>query len=236
MAVPRKFSTILSYILFFGGALLGMFIIGSAVWGDFEAALLVRPIGAEKNLNNLRCPIFVSSEEIGEAYVWISNPTDKPVNRTIRTHLSKYYISLIDSVDTKVSIEQGGKTRIAWPIDPDDASYGRFYIIRVYMFSTYKTPSQEGSCGIVVIDLPFSGKQIVSYSVILSLLGMGLGFLIQSLVGNRGWDRRDKIFGFMLVLVSAGLIVSFLGWWLVGAIIVVVFVLMIGANLVRFYD
>jgi hypothetical protein len=236
MAFPRKLISTLSYIIFFGGSLIGLFVIGSAVWGDLEAAMLGRPLGAEKNLNNLRCPIFVSTDEIGEAYVWIRNDTDKPIKRTIRSHLSNYYISLIDSVDTSVSLEQGEKARITWSVDPADALYGRFYIIRIYMFSGYKTQSQEGSCGIMVIDLPFSGKQVVTYSTLLCLLGMGLGFLLQNLGGDRCWDRRDKILGFMIVLESTGLIVSFLGWWLAGGIIMLIFVLLIGANLVRFYN
>jgi hypothetical protein len=231
MANSRRL--ILSYVLFFGGSLFGVFVIGSAVWGDFEASMLGRPLGAEKSIPNLRCPVFVSTNEIGEAYVLLENDTDKATNRTIRTHLSNYYISMIDTVDTRVSLEKGEKTRISWPVDPDDALYGRFYIIRVYMFSSYKTASQEGSCGIMVVDLPFSGKQIITFSVLFCFLGMGLGFLLQVLEGNRGGVRRDRIFGFMIVLVAIGLIVSFLGWWLAGAIIILIFILLVGANLVR---
>lgn len=235
MPVPRKFISLLSYVLFLGGALIGFFVIGSAVWGDLEAAMLSRPMGGEKGLSNLRCPIFVSTEEIGEAYVWIENNTDKLVNRTIRTHLSNYYISLIDTVDTKVSIEPGERVKIDWSVDPSDALYGRFFIIRVYLFSTYKTPSQEGSCGIMVIDLPYSGKQIVTYSILICSLGMFLGFLLHIKETRRDRERSDRIFGFLIVLEAIGLIVSFLGWWIAGIFVLVIFVLLIGANLVRFY-
>lgn len=235
MAPSRKFLLIFSYVLFFGGALFGLFVIGSAVWGDMEAAMLARPLGAEKSIPNLRCPIFVSTHEIGEAYVWIKNETDKPIDRNIRTHLSNYYISLIDSVDTRISLEKGEKKKIAWTVDPADALYGRFYIIRLYLFSTYQTPSQEGSCGIMVVDLPFTGKQIVTFSILFCFLGMGLGYVLHRYADNRGFVIRDRIFRFMILLEGIGLIVSFLGWWIPGAMILIVFVLLIGANLVRFY-
>lgn len=235
MVNRRKFVSILGYFLFFLGSLIGLFVVGSAAWGDLEAAMLARPMGAERGLSNLHCPIFVSTGEIGEAYVWIRNKTDKPINRTIRTHLSNYHITLTDTVDTKVSLEPGEKLRVVWPVNPEDALYGRFYIIRVYLFSTYKTTSQEGSCGIMVIDLPLSGKQIVTYSILLCAISMGLGYLLLSFKGDRGWHTRDKIQGFMIVLVAIGLVVSFLGWWFPGFLIILLFVLLVGSNLVRFY-
>jgi hypothetical protein len=235
MAKPRKVFSILGYFLFFLGSLIGLFVVGSAAWGDLEAAMLARPMGAERGLSNLHCPVFVSTGEIGEAYVWISNNTDKAINRTIRTHLSNYHITLTDTVDTKVSLEPGEKKRVVWPVNPEDALYGRFYIIRVYLFSSYKTTSQEGSCGIMVIDLPLSGKQIEIFSILLCAFNMGLGYLLLRIKGSRGWDTRDKIQGFMIILVATGLVFSFLGGWFVGFMIILLFVLLVGSNLVRLY-
>ena len=237
MKTVNRLISILGVLIFSAGAVMGIILEGSAVWGDLEAFMFVKPMGAEKSLKGLSCPVLISENENSQVTAKLKNATDQPIEQTIRTHLSNYYVSLVDQVDTKIPLEPGEEKDVVWPINPEDALYGRFYLVRVYAFAAYKTPSREGSCGVMVVSSPYSGRQIVTFLLAGSILGMALGIATWVLARRRLSNLSNEAsyaMGAMAGIVLIGIFISFMGWWFAGMIILLLTILMVGSMMARY--
>ena len=237
MKTANRLVSIFGVLIFSIGAFMGIVLEGSAVWGDLEAFMFVKPLGADKSFKGLSCPVMISENENSQVTATLKNATDQPIQQTIRTHLSSYYTSLVDQVDTKIPLEPGEEKEMVWPINPDDALYGRFYLVRVYAFATYKTPSREGSCGVMVVSLPYTGRLIVTFLLIGSILGMVLGIITWVLMRREMSNQSNEAIyamGAMAGIVLIGIFVSFVGWWFAGMIILILIILMAGSMIARY--
>lgn len=216
--------------LFSVGAVIGFGLLLISVWGDIEASMFDVSYQGEQRLTTLACPVFLTPKETGEFTAKIKNPIERKIHPSVRVHISDGYLTLMSEENVKFELAPNESRKVAWTVDPEDATYGKMVLVKVFLFPDHPIPSKDASCGIYVIDLPaFSGGQIL-YG------GMGLSFI--AMIGSIGYwrgsnrvmtKRQREAFRTMTILAGAiilGVIASLMGWWMVGSIGIVVAVLM----------
>jgi hypothetical protein len=229
---------VLSVFIFAVGIILGMVLSGVAVWGDLEASLFDATIRADATLATLRCPVMMTAKEIGTASAAFENPLKRPVTFTIRTHISRGYVTLMREISSKLSLAPGEKKALEWTVTPDDAAYGRLILLRVRLSAKYPLPSRDASCGILVVDLPhLSGKQIMVSTLAASLLSMVIGISLWVAVNRplRGLPRQvARAMGILAGSALVGMVLGLLGNWLLGALLLVI-TLLLGVAIIGYF-
>jgi hypothetical protein len=151
---------ILGSVIFALGILIGMIFFGYIVWGDFEASFFDSSIHTEKALRKISCPVIITKNETGNVAATFSNPTDKPINPRVRTHITDGSFILMREEDTMLQLLPGEQKQLSWDITPADAAWNRFIFARVFVFPTYPIPAMAGSCGTVVVNISnLSGRK-----------------------------------------------------------------------------
>jgi hypothetical protein len=228
----------LGVLLFALGVLVGLAMMGGAVWGDLEASLFQSARRGGSGLPGLRCPVILGTSEAGTVSAKLRNPLDRPVEFNVRTYISEGYVSLMREEKTRLPLEPGEKERLEWPVTPDDAAYGRLILARVRVLGQYPLPERQAACGILVLDTGLlSGGQVVALAVLASLLGMGAGAGLWIAVSRPVAGRRleaVRAMGALAASVGVGLVVSLLGLWVVGVVMGAATVLLAGAILGHF--
>lgn len=233
MNSENKAIRILGVLIFSVGVLLGMALFASAVWGDLEASLFDTSMRGDATLTTLRCPVMMTATGPGTVTATFTNPLERPIDFYIRAHISQGYVTLMREEITSLPLDPGEMQPVQWTVTPDDAAYGRLILVRVRLSAKYPLPSRGGSCGILVVDLPyFTGNQILAFILAASLLSMVVGAGLW-VAGNRplsglGLDVT-RAMGALAGCVLAGTIVGLLGWWGLGVLIFAFTVLLIGA-------
>ncbi len=216
-------------VLFAGGALLGTLLYGLTLWGDLEAAHFDSSMNAEHRLN-LHCPVAISVAETGTVALAVSNPLDRPTERTVRTHIAEKYLSLVREETRRVTIAPGETQRLTWTVTAEDAVWGSWILARVFLFGYTPFPARAGTCGILVTPLAgFPGGLQLALAWLVAWLGMALG-------GGLWFKARRPLSGsacnvarmlaMTAALVLVGMIVSLLGAWLIGVLVFAVTILM----------
>jgi hypothetical protein len=125
-------------------------------------------------------------------------------------------------------------------VTSDDAAFGRLVLVKVTVNRRYPLPSRQGTCGILVVGLPyFTGNQIFAFTLVVSFLSMVGGAGLWG-VANRplkGLGRDVTVaMGALAGSVLAGMILGLRGSWLFGGLVFVIAVLLIGAIIGYFVD
>lgn len=222
----------LSIIIFAIGALLGIALIAITVWADFEAILFDPSIQQDTRLRSLRCPVMITSQETGIISARVKNSRDRPTDLFIRAHISHGYVTLMREVNSQLSLEAGESERVTWEINQDDAAFGSLVLFKVTVKGGYPLPTRQGTCGVLVVDAPFlSGGQIYGLGLALSLIGLIAGIALWIAHHPHMSDLQVQIIramGFLAVSIVAGIGVSFIGWWVLGALFLVMILLAVG--------
>jgi hypothetical protein len=213
------------------GALLGLTFTLLATWADLESVHYAYDFRASASFSGLKCPILMTANETNSFSAKIINTTDKLLSFSIKTEISSRRLP-VPSVEY-IELEPGQSKTLAWTMGPENIDLGNFIIAKVLVYGSYPIPNRESTCGVFILDLPTSGTVITWTMVVLSLLGMGVGLYglnqIQSSAQN-GWEITRRL-TFLSVVVIAGLIASFMGWWILGVLIIVIALLFIVISL-----
>jgi hypothetical protein len=233
MKTRKTLLGILGVFIFAVGAVLGIAFYGGATWGDLEAFLFDATVDADASLGSLRCPIVITSTESGTLSARFENSMERPIKLTIRTHVSEGFVTLMREIEAMPSLEPGEKQRLEWTVTADDAAFGHLILARVFVKYPYPLPSRTAACGVLVIDLPgWTGSQVTALIVVGSFLCMvaGVGLWV---AGNRPMSGRtqdaSRAMVALAVVVLLGIISSFIEWWLLSGLLLVVALLLIGA-------
>jgi hypothetical protein len=233
MNARTKGLSVLAVLIFLVGVLLGLALFASAAWGDLEASLFHASLRGESTLRGLRCPVFLTTAESGAIRVTLTDSLERPLEFATRTYISQGFVSLVREERDRLPLEPGESGQLEWPVEPDDAAYGRVILAQVYVHGRYPLPARSASCGIVVLDVSFlTGRQVLALSLAASLLCMGLGAALWMTVHRPLTGLRldiARVMGALAVTVVVGTVVSLLGMWVAGVLAVVVTVLLIGA-------
>jgi hypothetical protein len=222
----EKISHSFSYTLFFIGALLGLTLTALAAWGDLEAAAYGFDRIGGGQLSALNCPILMTANETSTFSVKVTNSTKGKLSPSIKTDISAHLASPISSI-TSVKLAPGETKRVGWKIGPENIEFKRFILIYAGVYAFYPIPNRENTCGIFIVNLPSNGTVITWTMAMLSLLGVGIG--LYGLAQSQGpvQSGKDMLrFTLLFFLVIAGLVTSFMGWWIQGVIIIAVSLLL----------
>lgn len=237
MARGNKFIYTIGTLLFTLGLLIGFILLGAMVWGDLEASLFSSAMDGEKTLTTLRCPVFISPYEEKVITAKLKNPTDRDWERYTRAFISEGFITLIREIKKSVPIPAGGSETVAWEIYPEDAAFNRIVFFRVYVHAKYPYPSLDGSCGIMMLDLwGLTGTQILILMII-GFLGMcAAGAALWKINTNRSSRNNSNQNNSLLALavfLLIGMVISYMGSWVIGLLLLVASTLMVGINIGR---
>jgi hypothetical protein len=222
-------------ILFILGAAIGFALLSVAVWGDVEASMFDLTLRGERRLGTLSCPVLVTPQDQEQFTAKIHNPIEREIKSAVRVRVSGGHLTLLNQEDVKFRLAPDESRKLAWPVNPDNAAYGKMVLVKVYQFRNNPIPSKHDTCGILVLDIPtVTGKQVVYGSMSLSVIGMAAGIFL--------WDRNNKpmpkrkreLYRSMSIMAGSlviGLIACLFGNWLIGSLGLVVAALVIVGTL-----
>lgn len=208
--------------LYLTGVLLGLFLIGITAWGDYESTSYGFARRANTGLRGLSCPILLTRRETGTIALKISNPLDRPMHPSVRIEISTEFDPQV--FVESVTLSPGELKRLEWVVGPGNIDLGNFIFASVQVYGTFPIPNRETTCGIFVIDLPGSGRNILVVSGMLSLIGLSGGLY---LMNRSGFRRKDSASLWNAILFLAGTVVcggifSFMGSWFLAVVLLVV--------------
>jgi hypothetical protein len=215
---------LLSYLV---GLLAGLFLIVVSTWADMESTFYGFERLASAGLKGVSCPILMTRAETGTISFDISNSTERRISPSIKTALSTPVLS--EEFNETIDIAPGETRRLEWAVGPQNVDLERFIFAKVLLYSSFPLPSREATCGIFVLNLPGSGRVILSALVLLSLAGMGWGLHRLSRFRS-AYQWVDKHMGslmFLAALIVLGLGMSFAGGWISSMLVLVAALLII---------
>ena len=211
---------VLSIFIFAIGILLGTILVAINAWGDLEAAMFDTTIRADGSITYLNCPAMMTTSEISKVSASFTSTYERPIDRRVRIHISDGHLTLMREEKATLPMTPGKLEKISWAVNPEDAAFDQWILVRVYMFPSVTLSSRDGSCGILVVDTPyFTGGQILTAAYITSLLSIAIGLALWSSNNKPLVIRRKSTLRGMLFLAGntvIGMIVSYLGWFLFG--------------------
>ncbi len=229
---PRGLTSPLGLLLFSVGFLLGMALFGVAIWADFEAVLFNPGLQQDAPLRSLRCPVMITTSETGMVTASLTNPLERSTERYVRAHVTDGFVTLLREVNERVPLEPGERRQLQWTVTADDAAFERLILVKVVLRARYPLPSRQGTCGILVVDVPYlKGDQLFGLAFGASLLCLTAGFGLWFRASRPLRERGRQAARAMVVLagsVLVGITIGLLGWWLPGLLIFVVALLGIG--------
>lgn len=230
---PKPWRRTAGIYIFFGGILLGMFFALLLTWADFEASLFYAiPDSSALQLESLRCPLLLTRHETGAISATFTNPADVARRRTVDTYITHGFVIAMREERVRFDLAPGEKYTHHWPIAAEDAAWGRFILARLYVQRNNPLPARTGSCGVLVVDLPYlSGGQIVAATLTASLLLMGGGAALW-LRGDATHSRHLRTVDYLTLSIAPvtllTLLFSLMGiWFLSGILLVLIFLLIV---------
>ena len=233
MTTRRRIYRIFGILLFSLGVLLGMGLIAVTIWTDLEASFFDSALASQggESLKGLRCPVLVTSSEIGTVTATIQNPADKPVELRLRAHITDGFVTLMREVNATLQLEPGEKQKAEFFVTTDDATYHWLILVRVRQFRYSPLPTRQASCGMLALDVPFlTGGQLLGLAVAATLLGLIGGIALWS-AGNWPLNRKSqatvRTMAALTVALVVGFIVGFTGSWLLGTLLFAINLLLV---------
>jgi hypothetical protein len=226
--ITKKIPLTLSIIIFYIGVLVGLTLTTVAAWGDLEAASYGFDQTGGERLNTLYCPILMTANETSSFSIKVTNTTKGKLSPSIKTDISSRLAPISSSI-THITTAPGETKQPEWMVGPENLDLKQFIFARALIYGAYPLPNRENTCGILVVNLPTNGMVITWTMAILSLLGVGIGlFGVTKFKYSVQRGLVDMLrFNLLAILVIAGLITGFLGWWIQGVIVIVISLLLL---------
>jgi len=228
----------LAVVLFSAGVILGTFLFGVMTWSDFEATLFDSLITEDSRIHTA-CPVIIGMDEVGKVKINIKNPLDTPIKNRIIFRSTDGTLSLINEIRERYDLEPGEKLDLEWTVESNDAVFNdRLILVKVRTDPTYPLDSKQGSCGVLVADfLGLPGIVIFLLVVLASVILMVAGISLWQ-VRNKPLSKKKNLvyraMSALIILITAGIFVSYFGWWLIGAILLIITILAIGGIIAYF--
>lgn len=229
--IDRTF--VVSMVCVIIGNLLGLMVTAGMVWADFEGSLFLHSLEGKRGVRRLDCPVLMTHNETREIRLTLKNPGDEDLSHFVVGTISEGYLNIMRQEKEKVVVEPRGKKTLTWEIYPDDAAYQRIVLFQVYVRRTYPYPSLGGTCGVLVLGIPgLKGSQVMTLALGLTfVLILGSNGILQYQYRNAALGNRQqymsKAMYVMSIIITLGMLISSLGYWLLGLILLVVILLMI---------
>src|SRR5215216_1609188 len=223
----HRLSLLLDFSIYTIGVGVGLFVILVAAWADVEASAYDFPRLANAGLTGLHCPILMTPHETSKVSLNVSNRTGGKISPSIKAEISTRLLP--EEFLEDVQLMPGESKRLEWRVDAENIDMGNFIFAKVLLFSAYPLPTREATCGIFVLDLPGTGRTILPVLVTLSLLSMGWALyrINRFSIANQQLRKHIGSMAFLAVMITLGLVLSFIGGWISSVLVLVVTLLLI---------
>ncbi|MFN7035261.1 MAG: hypothetical protein ACK4SN_02755 [Bellilinea sp.] len=219
----RFVSSLLGYLLFGVGLVAGLAWWGSSAWADLEASLFDASITADLVLNDLRCPQFITPEEIAAVSIRLQNPTDRILRQSARIHISYGFVTLMREENIIVEMQPRESRQLEWYVSAEDAAWGRLVLVRLHLSRSFPLPSRTATCGIVLVNLPrLSGVHISWLLAVITLAGTFGGWRLFLKANQPPTVRQRNVATLMaawIILLIVGNLLAFLGIWIAAGVL-----------------
>ena len=223
----NRLSRLLSFLVYGIGVAVGLFVILVATWADMESSAYDFPRLANAGLDGLRCPVLMTPQETSAISLDVSNTTDTRISPLIKTQISTRLLP--EQFLEDIQLIPGETKRVEWSVDAENIDMGNFIFAKVLLFSAYPLPTREATCGIFVLDLPGTGRTIVPVLVVLSFVSLGWSLyrIHRSSILQEQLRKQLSSMTFLAILISLGLILSFIGGWILSVLVLVASLLLV---------
>ena len=233
MTTKNKVFRNLGLILFAVGVLLGMALIAVTIWTDLEASFFDSMMASRGDdpLKTLRCPVLMTTSEIGRISATFENTTDKPIELRLRAHVTDGFVTLMREVNTTLPLEPGEKKTAEFSLYASDRAYRRLILARVLQARHYPFPARQAACGVLVLDVPFlTGNQLFAITIAVTVLCLAGGIALWSVANwplRRSALAAARTMGALVVCLLIGFFVSLSGAWLIASLLFAINLLLI---------
>jgi len=223
----------LAVIIFYSSAVLGFMLGAALIWANLEASLFDITVAsqADMRLKSLVCPPVISASETGVISASITNSDDKDRMFTVRSNITNGFLLLRHENREQRVVSAGATETWQWNITSDDAVWNSLVLVRVFVSRSYTIPARTASCGVVVIPTKLvTGTQFIILVGSISLIGMISSLTWWMLLGDttKGQNYLSKIAMILSVVLVVGIVFAgYLRYWLPGAILLVVCLLLL---------
>ena len=223
----NRLSRLLSFLVYGIGVAVGLFVILLATWADMESSAYDFPRLANAGLHGLHCPVLMTPQETSAISLDVSNTTDTRISPLIKTQISTRLHP--EQFLEDIQLIPGETKRVEWSVDAENIDMGNFIFAKVLLFSAYPLPTREATCGIFVLDLPGTGRTIVPVLVVLSFVSLGWSLyrIHRSSIPQEQLRKQLSSMTFLAILISVGLILSFIGGWILSVLVLVASLLLV---------
>lgn len=227
----QNITRMLGLVCFTVGLVLGLVLITASVWADLEAQFYGFQRFYAEGLEGLSCPILMERSETGNIIVSMANDTDLKIDRAVIARLSSRI--MISEERQRVVLEPGETKQVAFPISASNLELGRFIFAHIMTPPAYQTPMQEAMCGVFVVGAPgLTGQQLYYGLMAVTVVGLGLGLWLWNKSRPPDISRLKQVrlaMNFLVVMILLGLVMTALGNWMVGVVLLVVVALTMGS-------
>ena len=230
----NKIVRILIFVIFAIGTVFGMLLGGATTVANLESDFYFGfGYQADESLKDLDCPIILTGDDVGTVSVTLSNPNEKEIEPLFQVDIGEE--GLFRTYRDRMFIPPGESQTLQWTVSKEDAVFKYLILVKLFQFSAFKTPTRDGSCGIVYLDVPFSGTAVLIFAIAASLVGLGLGILLWVTINKSTSVQKVKVTRAMIVMavsVTLTMVTGILGIWMLGVLFFAVSLLLI-AEVVR---
>jgi hypothetical protein len=214
-------------IFFFSAIIIGLALTLARAIPDLEASMYGFIKYGYPRLYSLACPVLMTTQDQEPVTIRLSNSLDRNLNYFIEAQLSSPIIIITD--DQNLQLSPGESRKIAWQVGKENIDLGSFIFARVFTSAAAANGFHESTCGTFVLNLPFQGGPTLYYAlfalaVIGLFAGLWLWFRYRDLADS-GDRVRSGWMVFMAVAVLISLVSSYLNFWFVAIVMVLLILL-----------
>jgi hypothetical protein len=200
--------------LFLTGLILAILFSIIVFWPDQEATLFDQSLSSQGTLTTMRCPLIITPRDDASVRITLTNTHDRDTSLRVRSRISAGSTLFLREETLQIDLVPDESATLAWPIEMDDAAYGRVVLSRVYQYRRSPFPARSQTCGVLAVDVPqMTGGQIIGVLVTTSTASLTAGIWLWRrgtgpLVGRN--REAARIGGTMLLLVLLSIVLGLL--------------------------
>jgi hypothetical protein len=230
----NKLVLVLVFIVFAVGALFGMLLGGATTVAGLEADFYFGfGYQADESLKDLECPIILTGDDVGTVAVTLSNPNEKEIEPLFQVDIGEE--GMFRTYRDRMYIPVGESQTLQWTVSRDDVIFRHLILVKLFQFAAFKTPTRDGSCGILYLDVPVSGTAVLIFTIAVSIVGMALGIILWLTLYKSLPVYKARVLRAMIVMgasVVIAMVTGILSFWLLGVLFFMISLLLI-AEVVR---
>jgi len=185
-----------------------------------------------EHYNGLRCPLLMVRSEDGIIKANFNNPTDGEDDFYYKVQISGFFSPR--QIEDRISVPAHQTRSVSLTVTRDDIDLQFFIFAKIVISPNATRPTREADCGIMVLKNPgFTGNQLFTGALVLSLLGIVCGFILWRRFSMELNSNVHRVMQTLGIIVLLAMLAGLIGWWFAGMLLIVLALLLFLA-LVRF--